>query len=211
MSTAVKGDGAGCTDGKIDVLQVNMCNTSVSLGATAGGGGWDLGPGTPLSGTGNLAHLSVGAAARTVRCTGVYFDVAGGWQIDYLGRGLQCSNCFFLHGTIEASPSGPARCPINLASTDPYGPDSSIVGCRFYVNPGTAAHFPAQGFIRLGTTGAPYSLMFEANTVTNQGYPAPPGWLGYVLNSAQWNAPPTVLAGSINGTRDFAAVNQTAW
>jgi hypothetical protein len=41
----------------------------------------------------------------------------------------------------------------------------------------------------------------------------PVGWDTYStqLSSAHWNAPPTVLAGSINGTRDFAAVNQTAW
>jgi hypothetical protein len=138
------------------------------------------------------------------RCTGVYFDVAGQWQINLLGTGMQCENCYFLYGKQQTPASGP-RAPVNLASTAATGPDTSIIGCRFNVN---GAAVPVQGFVSLGAAGKPYSLIFTGNTVTNFGGPAPATWLGYVLNSA---APPAAVTGSVNGTPDFASANQAAW
>lgn len=201
----IKGDGVGCTDGKIELFVANACQTSISLGLTAGGGGWELCPGTHLTGSGNQYHLYLGPTVRNMRCTGVYFDVAGRWQINCLGTGLQCDNCYFLYGKQQAPEGGVAYTPINLASTTPTGPDCAIRGCRFNVN---GANVPVQGFVRVGTTGDPYSLLFEGNTATNFGAPAPVSWLGYVLNST---TPPIALAGSTNGTADFAAANQVAW
>lgn len=212
----IKVEGPGTTDGKIDVFQANACKTSVSFGESgSGGNAWYLGPGVHLSGgSTNVAHLFAGTGTQTIKCTGVYFDVTSGWQINYLGRGLQCSNCFFLYGPGQVGPSGAANCPINLDNTGTTGPDTSIIGCRLNVNGGAAGgsyQSHAQGFVRLGTEAQPYSLIFAGNTVSAKGSAAPASWLGYVLNSAPSAAPSAVLSGSKNGTRDFASANQQAW
>lgn len=210
----VKVDGDGATDGKLDNFQANACSVSISFGASgtgSGGNAWYVGPGTHLSGSSETsAHLLAGPQIKTTKCTGAYFDVAGGWQIDYQGIGLQCSNCFFLYGPGQGTDE--AHCPINLANPEPYGPDSSIIGCRLNVDgDGVPYKSLAQGFVRLGTVTEPYSLIFEGNTVSAKGAPGPASWLGYVLDSTASSAPPAVVTGSTYGTRYFASANQAAW
>lgn len=158
--TGMIANGSGSTDGLFRDNRVVQCQThSISLGASAGGGGWQISgchftcSTAEQNGGGDEGHLLLSGSPATV--VNNYFDTTGGWSIYCETPMCQITGNYFKQA---------ANSDIALIYLDGNGRKVSITGNTAQGNSTT------KGFVQVsGTTGQDYRPVITGNMLGDGG------------------------------------------